>query len=1414
MTGQTAKGERTSDDVPPALAIEMMVPVVRALAHAHAHGIVHRDLKPSNIILADAGVVKVLDFGIAKLLGTHETPGDADDPAVEERDWQTAAGSILGTMPYMSPEQWRGREVDARSDLWAVGVMLHLMLTGRHPLHPLTRQRLQTVADLEQPMPRLGKRRPELGALAAVIDRCLEKDRERRYPSADELLAELESLLPQHQLQLAEDENPYPGLFAFQAADSARFFGRDRDVARLLSVLRHQALVAITGPSGAGKSSFVRAGLIPALQRLAEGWDPVVIRPGRHPLDALGTAVADITGEGGDHDVAWADDFRAQPGRLGAVLRARCRKRGRRILLFVDQAEELYTLCTSGDERSAFAASLEGAADDPSSPLRVVLALRSDFLDQLADGASFAPEIARGLYFLPPMDRPRVRQALTEPARRAGHDFEDDELVDDMLDSLATTRSPLPLLQFTAARLWESRDRERKLLTVASYRQLGGIGGALAGHADSVLAAMSAAERALARAIFLCLVTAERTRAVVPLEELRELGAVAQVERVLGQLADARLVFREAAEPGGSSIELVHESLITRWPALAQWLNETTDDAQFRARLHAAAREWHRQGRTDDLLWRGQAAEEAARFLARQRRQPGAGRSMVSGEYGARDLAYLRAVTALASRSRRRRRQAVIGALCFLALVAIAVSLLAVRANRSAAHAERQASETARHAARAERESVQARNASRIATAREKKSDPTLALALIRELEGPTLPRGWDQLARSALQAGVARTVFAHPDTILSLDVSPDGTLLATGSTDHLLRLWRVDGTSAPRVLAGHEGDIWRLAFDHTGTRLATASFDHTARLWHLDSKLTSSRSLQHDGAVYSVAFSPDGTRLLTASSDRTARISSLGDIIQTERVLSHPEEVYAANFHPGGNLVVTGGGDAIVRLFDQRSREPVAVFDHHSTGVNWVEFDPTGERIVSASWDQTVQVFRADNSVPPRVLRGHTGGILNARFDRTGTRVVSGGQDNTARVWRLDRDTGGDIEPWRQLSGHQKLVHTVAFIPGTDQVVTGSLDRRARVWDLTDRHRPQVLHGHERRVDFAAFNHDASLVVTASHDWTARVWTVEDRSDRSARMPQLLRGHTDVLFSASFSPDGTHIITASQDDTARIWRTDGTGIPLVLGSHEDPVDTAMFSPDGRRIVTACSDGIARIWNADGTGQPVVLEGHEAQVTYAVFSPDGALVATASRDHTARVWNLQGEQMTVIRGHQDWLESVAFSPDGRSLITGSNDQSARIWPLQGGHARLTLTGHDGAVGVRGGRPFHPDGSRVLTHSEDHTIRMWDPRSGQQLMVFRGPAAQVSSAAFSPDGTRIVAAFADGTAWVWSKLPLFSAPDDSSLWAATDYCLSIDERKELLGVPDYVARANLERCQARAAAARPQKRGHRSGGATQ
>ena len=635
VEGQALSALRDTFPLPLTRVAEILVAVIRALARAHDEGIVHRDLKPENILISDTGTVKVLDFGIAKLLeeSTTTTNGAVSirrpiNPLPIAQEPQKTG--LVGTMAYMSPEQWAcAGDIDLRTDIWTVGIMLFELLTGVNPLMRYADDMLSLqrwVSQHDEPLPSLGTIAPQLPKdFIRIVDTCLQKDRNARFSNARDLLRAIEPFLPgRYQVgQVQVETGPYAGLRAFQEEDAGRFFGRSAELREMLTRIRECPLMAVVGPSGVGKSSFLRAGVLPALRSSGDQWFIATIRPGRQPMLALANlclpllSEQEIPLEPGGVEQAIRSRLVLEPGFFGKVLREHCRRTRQRAFVLVDQFEELYTLSAHTLERAAFTACLASAADDATAPGRVVLTLRADFLGRVAQDAHFLNILRGGLFFLGPPTSEGLREALVQPAEQAGYRFETEIVVNEMVRFLEASPNGLPLLQFAASQLWEQRDPLRRLLTEHNYRGMGGVAGALVSHADRIVARLSVGRQSLCRNVFTYLVTPERTRAVRSVTELSELiGEREELESLIEELVDSRLLVVQTTADG-SGVEIVHESLILNWPTLRGWLDASHEDSRFLDQLLAASHQWDDNRRGTGLLWSGDMVDELRRFQRR-----------------------------------------------------------------------------------------------------------------------------------------------------------------------------------------------------------------------------------------------------------------------------------------------------------------------------------------------------------------------------------------------------------------------------------------------------------------------------------------------------------------------------------------------------------------------------------------------------------------------------------------------------------------------------------------------------------------------------------------------------------------------------------------------------------------------------
>ncbi len=488
---------------------------------------------------------------------------------------------------------------------------------------------------------------------------------ERDDEAAGQWLAQLTTEDEHTQHDPDDERSPYPGLAAYRTDDAERFVGREREIESIANRIVRAPMIAVLGPSGAGKSSFIHAGVLP---RLAEHYSIVTLRPGRHPLHAL--AALPSIGVDTEDGAALVDKLRA----LGE-------QAPRGLVIVIDQLEELVTLCSDPRERARFAETLAAVADTTAAPVRVVVTLRDDFASVIESEAALRGKF--DVFVLAAPSPEALRRIVTEPARRANVTV-DPQVVDDMVAEVVGRPASLPLLSFTAAQLWQSRDKAARRITHEAYAALGGVAGALSTYADEIYDSLARSDQEIVRQLFGRLVATDGTRIPAVRAELEQLT---NARRVLAHLIDARLVVvRE--DDDTDIVEIVHECLAERWQRLARWRREDAADRAVLADLRIAARRWHDANRATDRLWRGRALDELRRLIASS---PAALTDV--------ERAFAEAADRAARRARRVRRTIVAAVMVALAVVAIAMASLGIAANHSRAAAERSATD-ARDAAK------------------------------------------------------------------------------------------------------------------------------------------------------------------------------------------------------------------------------------------------------------------------------------------------------------------------------------------------------------------------------------------------------------------------------------------------------------------------------------------------------------------------------------------------------------------------------------------------------------------------------------------------------------------------------------------------------------------------------------------
>ncbi|MFI6362196.1 AAA family ATPase [Nocardia sp. NPDC050630] len=549
-------------------------------------------------------------------------------------------------------------------------------------------------------------------------------------------------------------------------------------------------------------------------------------------------------------------------------------------------------------------------------------------------------------------------------------------------------------------------------------------------------------------------------------------------------------------------------------------------------------------------------------------------------------------------------------------------------------------------------------------------------------------------------------------------------------------------------VLRGHDDWVWGIAWSPDGTMLASASHDHTVRLWDLADPGQSRVLRGHTDRVSKVRWSPDGTRLVSAAQDQTARVWSVADGTEAFILTGHTHRLEAAHWRADGELIATASRDGQVRLWTASDGSAAGLLTGHEDWVQDVEFAPRprpendggGWPVASASGDGLIRIWAAlpgndrddQEDGAPTLLRAHRGWVESVTWSPDATMLASASRDATVRVWDVAR-----AEQRLLMRGHESNVESLAWSPDGSRLASCSRDSTIRVWTADEGEEHAVLRGHDDWVEDVAWSPDSSRIASASRDGTIRVWD-------AAPTPEMVRlsGHTGWVRTAAWSPDGRTIATGSRDGTARLWNA-ATGEQIGVLAHDDEVRGVTFAPDGLLVATASYDNTVRLWTSSGD-EVRRLVGHREGVRRVRFAPTGDRLATCGRDDTIRVWSAAGEQLAVLRGHRGMVRALAWSPDCTRLLSGSNDGTARIWSVDGAELAV-ITAHDNSVTGVG---WSPDGTTIATGSRDRRLLLWDP-STQELIRDLGLQEEVvRDLAWAPGDDRLAVGLDDGTARVW------------------------------------------------------------------
>jgi WD40 repeat protein/serine/threonine protein kinase len=1448
----------------PARAVRVIEQIAAALDAAHADGLVHRDVKPANALIGDHDFVYLIDFGIAhdraatRLTTAGETRGTAAYMAPERLTGGDFDGRAdVYALACVLYECLTGqRPFPGGTDRQQTAAHLTLpppQPSVREPAVPVGFDEVIARGMAKDPEQRYQSAGDLAAAARAALSTPLREQAARtsgrtQVATLSALAETAESLPATPQLgphsptdlrtptgmpgirpagigapsfpwppPSQPDRPPYRGWEPFQPIDAGVFFGRDAELVRAMDALRQmrqgdETLFVVLGASGAGKSCFLRAGIVPRLQKDDRSYLVLgVVRPELKALtgaSGLAQAICTTRQQFGLTEPPLGDIkdacTRGDVGSLRTWL-IECRDAATRqlldtttddepltIVLPLDQAEELFA-GDAGAEATGLLALVRalalGADGEEGLPLIVAATIRTDRYELMQTAQQLAG-LQTEQFDLRPMDSTQFNSVITGPAQRSTDGgrplYLDEELVRSLLADATGGADTLPLLSLTLAWLYRDYGSTGRL-TLEPYAARGGIGSVVQTEIDELLSS-NPEERAeqlkLLRTAFIPWLARVNPLSDEPMRRVARWKDLPEAARpLIDELVVRRLLVKDDRD-GETVVEVALESLLRQWRELEAWLQEDREALKAADEIERAANAWATHDRDPSRLlsgaWLAEAESIAAApgfrdllapaldFLVASRRRETAEQD----EERRRQQAALETARRHAREQRRlnRRLKALLAVTGIIALVAAGGFILAFMSQQQAT-AKRLVSDaqailagtTDGSDADAFRELLKANSLSH--------DDKPLVDALAKRFSTVRI---------SDAGVPVAGVAFTGQRQRLAV-VTNDKRIRWWDTNSAAWRAHPLDGVQTLTSTSNLPFYFTSVAISPDGAVLASGRSDGNVELWNLDDPQPHGKTLscqQHKGVVSALAFSRDGRIASAGGADGIIDISDLtcGQSIS----ITTGGNVFTVAFDPRSDRLASGGADGEIRFWKPDGSPQALIPRAHPGGVMSVAFSPKGDVIASGGADHMVRLWHADSLTPvfDHPLGGHAENVESVAFNTDGTKLVSGSADRDVRMW--DVNQGQPIgDP---MVGHNDTVWAVAFTDD-DQIVSGGSDHLIRVWNGKVGQPISAALRHDGPVTSVAVSPDGHRIASGSADKTVRLWDIE-----TGKPIHTLTGPNGVVTSVAFSPNSGELIAAgSSDGTIWLWRPDAKEPPATLSAGE-PVYSVAFSPHGDQLVSAEGNGRVTLWDL-ASQRPMRLPAADGAAVLAVaFSPQGDRLASAGADGMLRMWRTDSgtpvwkprdtmaelpadirARMGLAAQRPGVVTSIAFSPDGHYVASGSAD-----WKPDGKAAGV-IQQWDAASGQSVGDPmvlgpaavtavaFSPDLAgvmRIASGNSDRNVRLWDPATATQLGApFSGHQDGVVSVAFTPDASLLVSGSADGTVRIW-PVPPTQAPKDA------------------------------------------------------